>query len=59
MEKFTEDEKSIINYVLTSLLGVVRQEIENTPDGGEITQAVKTEEICINLLEKIKTSNIW
>ena len=34
MKKFTEDELTVINYTLKSLLKVVKEELEKTHDGG-------------------------
>ena len=53
MKKFTEDELSVINYTLKSLLKVVKEELEKTPDGGEVTNEIRTMKVIENLLEKI------
>lgn len=53
MEKFTEDELTVVNYTLKSLLKVVKEELEKTSDGGEVTNEIRTMKVIENLLEKI------
>jgi len=53
MEKFTEDELAVINYTLKSLLSVVQEELKKIPDGGEVSDEIRTIVTVKNLLEKI------
>jgi hypothetical protein len=53
MEKFTEDELAVVNYTLKSLLSVVREELKKIPDGGEVSDEIRTINTIKNLLEKI------
>ena len=54
MKKFTEDELSVINYTLKSLLKVVKEQLEKTPDGEEVSiNDIRTLKVIENLLHKI------
>jgi len=53
MEKFTEDELAVVNYTLKSLLSVVREELKKIPDGGEVSDEVRTINTIKNLIYKI------
>ena len=53
MEKFTEDELVVINYTLNLLLKVVQEELQEIPDGGEVSDEIRTIVVVKNLLEKI------
>lgn len=54
MEKFTEDELSVINYTLKSLLKVVQEELEKIPDGEEVSiNDIRTLNTVKNLIYKI------
>lgn len=54
MEKFTEDELTVINYTLKSLLKVVQEELEKIPDGEEVSiNDIRTLNTVKNLIYKI------
>ena len=53
MEKFTEDELTVVNYTLKSLLSVIEQELKKIPDGGEVTNEIRTMNTIKNLIYKI------
>ena len=53
MEKFTKDELAVVNYTLKSLLSIVREELKKIPDGGEVSDEIRTIIVVNNLLEKI------
>lgn len=53
MKKFTKDELTVVNYTLNLLLKVVKEELEKTPDGGEVTNEIRTMKVIENLLDKI------
>jgi hypothetical protein len=55
MEKFTEEEMMVINFTLKSLLSVVREELKKIPDGGEVSDEVRTINTIKNLIYKINS----
>ena len=53
MKKLTDDELDVLNYTLKSLLSIVREELKKIPDGGEVSDEIRTIIVVNNLLEKI------